>query len=180
MNGMQPVSSKTRCSTPILGFYSQKINNSLSHVKTYLPQFIENPHLQDSIHAGIHLDQRRGRRIALALLFTELLKFALRKNFLVKLAKSKISCDRTVIQLSYYFRNLKRFQTFEHLNDSALKSVHCPIVLNLNYLGLEYFPQIQKTNKINSQQLFWISFTKNNFLFKKDATFFSKGCFKCS
>ena len=40
---------------------------------------MENPHLRDSIHAEIHLDQR-GKLILLALLFTEVLKFALRKK----------------------------------------------------------------------------------------------------
>ena len=49
-----------------------------------------------TVFSGIHLDQRK-RQISLALLFTELLKFALRKNFYVKSAKSKLSCNRTVI-----------------------------------------------------------------------------------
>ena len=87
---MQPVSSNTQCFKPILGFTQEKeIKNLLSFVdvlvkkfnKKFLPQFIENPHSRDSIHARIYLDQRKGRRILLALLFTEFLKFALRKSF---------------------------------------------------------------------------------------------------
>ena len=54
--------------------HKNKINNSLSFLdallknltKSFLPQFTENPHLQDSIHAGIYFDQRRRRRISLA------------------------------------------------------------------------------------------------------------------
>ena len=86
--------------------------------KSFLPQFIENPHLQDSTHAGIHLDQRKGKQILLALLFTKLLKFAaLWKSFQEKSAKSKISCDRMFIQKKSLFLELKRFQTFKHPSD---------------------------------------------------------------
>ena len=52
-----------------------------SLIKSLLLQFIENPHSWDSIRAGIHLDLRREKLILLALLLTELLKFALRKSF---------------------------------------------------------------------------------------------------
>ena len=91
--------------------------------KCFLHQFIENQHSRDSIQAVIYLDQTRGRRICLALLFTEHLKFALRKNFDVKSAKSKISFDKMVIQKKLLFQGLKRkLQTFKYPNDSALKS----------------------------------------------------------
>ena len=86
---------------------------SINLTKSFLSQFIENRHSRDSTRAGIHLDQRRGRRISLAVSFTELLKFALRKSFHVKSAKAKISYDRMVIQKKSLFRELKRFQTFK-------------------------------------------------------------------
>ena len=68
--------------------------------KSFLLQFIENPHLQDSIFTGIHFNQR-GKLILLAVLFTELLKFALLKSSQV--SKIKISCDRMDTQKKPFF-----------------------------------------------------------------------------
>ena len=83
--------------------------------KSFLPQLTENPTSQDSVHAGINLDQRRGQqrpKKTKALLFIKLLKFALQKSFDVKSAKSRISHDKTAIQkklsgIKKEFRNKK-------------------------------------------------------------------------
>ena len=78
-------------------------------------KFIENLRLLDSIHAGIHLNQRREKLILLVLLITELLKFALLKSLQVKSAKSKTSCNRMDTQKKSLFTDLKQkisnFQT---------------------------------------------------------------------
>ena len=55
------------------------IFRSKNLTKNFLPKFTEDRHLRNSIHAEVHLNQRRGRQILLALLFTE--KFALPKPF---------------------------------------------------------------------------------------------------
>ena len=81
---------------------------SKSLTKSFLLQFIESPHLRDSIYAEILLDKKRGKLVLLALFFTELLKFALQKSSRVKSAKSKISCDRMDTHKKSLFLELKR------------------------------------------------------------------------
>ena len=54
-----------------------------------LLQFIKNLQSRDSIRAGIHLDERRGKLILLPLLFTELLKFAPPEKFSSEVDKIK-------------------------------------------------------------------------------------------
>ena len=57
--------------------------------------------------------------IFLALLFTEVLKFALLKSSQIKFRKSKISCDRMNTQKKSLFPELKR--KFQILNIQAVR-----------------------------------------------------------
>ena len=138
--------------------------------KTFLTSVYRKPTLTDSMHTWIYFDKRRRKLILLALLFTELLKFALRKSSQVKSTKSKIFCDRMVIQKKSLFLKIKRFQILKHPSDSTQKNVRCI----QNYLELETFHLNTENKQVNSQQLFRISVCKIYFLLKKCYFFFKK------
>ena len=124
-------------------------------------------------HAGICLDQKRGRLILFALLFTELLKFALRKSSQVKSAKSNIT--RTIIRKKALFPELKRkFQIFKRPSNLAQK---VSVYLNLSWIGTILFKYEKQTKSTVNNHF---ESVRHNFLFKKGVIFFSKECFTCS
>ena len=81
--------------------------------KTFLTSVYRKPTFTDSMHAWIYFDQRKRKLILLALLFTELLKFALRKKL-----SSEVNKIKTILRQNSYpeevtiFKN-KKISNFE-------------------------------------------------------------------
>ena len=87
---------------------------------------MENPHLLRQYTRWDLFGQKKKKLIFLALLFTEVLKFALLKSSQIKFRKSKISCR---LRQNEYPEEViisgikKKISNFKHPSGSAQKSV---------------------------------------------------------